>query len=189
MKNFLTFARQSAPEKTTVNINEVITGVLGIRIHELKNRRIKAVLELCQEFQPVEGNVTQMQQVVLNLIDNAMDAIEESGVGDRITVRTCSEGGWVIMEIEDNGPGIPEEHLSKIFDPFFTTKQPGKGTGLGLSIAYGIIKKHGGTITVNTTAGSGTSFTVRLPLFFYVAPDVHNFSLSGHDSAQGNDRR
>jgi two-component system NtrC family sensor kinase len=118
-----------------------------------------------RNIQPVEADVTQMQQVVINLIGNAVDAIEESGVGDLITIRTHIEGNWVIMEVEDNGPGIPEEYVSKIFDPFFTTKQPGKGTGLGLSIAYGIIQKHGGTIIVDTSPNSGTRFIIRLPLF------------------------
>ncbi len=165
VKNLLAFARQSASKETTVNLNEVITNVLGIRIHELRNQGIRAVLELDQDIQPVEVDITMMQQVVLNLISNAVDAIEESGVGDRITIRTSLTGNWVTMEIEDNGPGIPEEYLSKIFDPFFTTKQPGKGTGLGLSIIYGIIQKHGGFITVDTSPGSGTRFIVRLPLF------------------------
>lgn len=165
VKNLLAFAIQSASEESTVNLNEVITNVVGIRIHELRNQRIKAVLELDQNIQPVEADVTQMQQVVLNLMSNAADAVGESGVGDLITIRTRTEGSWVLMDIEDNGPGIQEKYLSKIFDPFFTTKQPGRGTGLGLSIAYGIIQRHGGSITVNTAPDSGTCFTIGFPLF------------------------
>ena len=165
VKNLLAFARQSASEETTVNLNEVTTNIVAIRIHELRHRGIRAFLDLDRNIQPVEADVTQMQQVVINLIGNAVDAIEESGVGDLITIRTHVEGNWVVMEVEDNGPGIPEEYVSKIFDPFFTTKQPGKGTGLGLSIAYGIIQKHGGTIVVDTSPNSGTRFIIRLPLF------------------------
>ena len=190
VKNLLAFARQSASEETIVNLNEVITNVLGIRIHELRNQRIKAVLELEQDIHTVEADVTQMQQVVLNLISNAADAIEESGVGDRITIRTHAEDSWVIMEIEDNGPGIPEKYLSKIFDPFFTTKLPGKGTGLGLSIAYGIVQKHGGSIVVNTFPDSGTRFNVRLPtICLSVTPEIQESPISGLNSVQGADGR
>ncbi len=164
VKNLLAFAKKYTSEENTINLNEVLRAVWDIRIHELKNRGIEAVLELDPDIRPIEADATQMQQVILNLASNAVHAIEESGTGDRITVRTIVEGGWLTMELEDNGPGISEKHLPKIFDPFFTTKQPGKGTGLGLSIVYGIIEKHGGSISVDRAYKFGTKFVVRLPL-------------------------
>ena len=102
--------------------------------------------------------------MVINLIDNATDAVQAGG---RVTVDTRAEAGpggvWAILEVEDDGHGIPADFLELIFDPFFTTKQVGQGTGLGLSISYGIVQKAGGTISVDSARGEGTRVTVRLP--------------------------
>jgi signal transduction histidine kinase len=106
---------------------------------------------------------SELNQVWTNLIDNAVDAIR-SGGGNTITIRTRVESEWVIVEVEDNGPGIPPEVKPRIFDSFFTTKAPGKGTGLGLDITYGIVvNRHGGDITVDSIPGR-TTFKVALPI-------------------------
>ena len=103
----------------------------------------------------------QLSQVVMNLIVNAGQAIEEKG---DIWIKTYTEEENLMIEIKDNGPGIPKENIEKLFDPFFTTKPVGEGTGLGLSISYGVIKKHGGKILVESEVGRGTTFTLQLPL-------------------------
>jgi signal transduction histidine kinase len=112
----------------------------------------------------VWGNEGQLTQVFLNLLINAAQALEESPASrNRVAVRAASTGDAVVVEIVDNGAGIPREHLTRIFDPFFTTKPVGVGTGLGLSISYGIVKALGGDIAVDSTVGEGTSIRVRLP--------------------------
>jgi two-component system NtrC family sensor kinase len=103
----------------------------------------------------------QVQQVVLNLLENALDAVEPHG---RIILQTGCEDGEARISIRDNGCGVPRDLASKIFDPFFTTKKTGEGTGLGLSISYGIIKKMGGRISVESEPGEGSAFTIHLPL-------------------------
>lgn len=164
VKTLLGYARKSTPKETIVQVNDIITNSLDICIHEMKTRGIDSVVEFAEDIPPLYVNMNQIQQVVLNLVSNAMDSIEDSGIGDRIVIRTRLDGDWVTIQVENNGPPIPEEHLPRLFDPFFTTKQPGKGTGLGLFIAYGIIEKHGGTIAVDTSFDSGTRFNVHLPL-------------------------
>ena len=111
----------------------------------------------------VVGDANQLQQVVMNLISNAWQALEDVGGGELDITANLIPDQWVDLIVSDTGPGIPERHLDKVFDPFFTTKPEGKGTGLGLSISYGIIQDHGGTIEVDSQTGMGTTFTVRLP--------------------------
>jgi two-component system NtrC family sensor kinase len=105
----------------------------------------------------------QLQQVFINLINNARDALAGQHKG-ALAIRTCRKDDAIVIEFEDNGPGIPEELINKIFDPFFTTKETGKGTGLGLSMVYGIIKEHGGTISVESKPDKGAKFVVMLPI-------------------------
>ena len=111
----------------------------------------------------VECVASQINQVLLNLLANAAQAIP-SGKEGRIIVRTSCDGTYAFIEVEDNGSGIPDEVLQKIFDPFFTTKDPGKGTGLGLSVSQKIIQDHGGNMTVSSTVGVGTKFIISLPI-------------------------
>ena len=165
VRNLLSFARQSVPEKVVTNINDIVRAVLEIRKYGLRDKGIKVNLELMPELPPVKVGVNQLQQVILNLINNTVDAIEESGKGSQITIRTFVKDTLVIGEIEDDGPGIPNDTFLRIFDPFFTTKSPGKGTGLGLSISYGIIREHGGEIEVNTSVGKGTKFSIGVPVY------------------------
>ena len=109
----------------------------------------------------MRASQSELQQVFLNLINNALDAMEKEG--GILNITTHLEGDYLVVEVSDTGPGIPEPNRQRIFDPFFTTKPVGKGTGLGLSICYGIIKKMGGEINVNSALGRGTTFTIKLP--------------------------
>lgn len=165
VKNLLAFAPRSVSDGKAVNLNEIVRTVVGIRVHQMIKKGIRIILDLAEKILPVKADVTQMQQVILNLVSNAVDAIDEYGTGDKIIIRSRVDGNWIVLEIKDNGPGISEENLSKIFDPFFTTKPPGKGTGLGLSIAYGIIQEHGGSIVVSSSQSSGSEFIIRLPVY------------------------
>ena len=130
----------------------------------------------------------QIQQVLLNVINNARQAIEGHGSEGRIKIVTETSGSVVRIIIQDNGPGIPEENLSRIFDPFFTTKQVGKGTGLGLSLCYGIIKEHGGTITPLNGRGGGATFIIELPIFHLAGDTTEMLRASeavGTDMSEG----
>jgi len=170
VKNLLAFSWKSTFDGNAVNINEVIRTVMGIRVHQMIERGMKAVLKLTEEIKPVKADMTKMQQVILNLLSNAVDAIGSSKIGNKIIIRSNMDGDWIVVEIADNGPGISEEHLSKIFDPFFTTKPQGKGTGLGLSIAYEIIQEHGGSISVNSPPTGGSTFIIHLPVYTNFMP-------------------
>ena len=110
------------------------------------------------------ADFNQMQQVFTNLIINAGQAMREITGGGNLTIKTQQAGGVLHIIFKNDGPGISQEHIRKVFDPFFTTKERGKGTGLGLSICYGIVKEHGGKLTVDSEAGAGATFTVELPL-------------------------
>lgn len=164
VKNLLDFSRQSVHEKVTINMNDIIKSVLEIRKYGLKDKSIKVELSLDEQLPYVTGDIIQLQQVILNLINNAVDAISDFDVGGKITIRTFEKHGSVIVQVIDDGPGIPDDVYVKIFDPFFTTKKTGKGTGMGLSISYGIIKEHKGRIETETEIGKGTVFTIILPV-------------------------
>lgn len=158
----LSFARHSNPAQRTLeegDLNRVIDKALQILSTELVKRRIELITDL-QPLPIVVADWRGMEQVVLNLVMNALQAINRQG---RITIRTRPEEGRIVLEVEDNGPGIAEENLSRIFDPFYTTKPLGEGTGLGLSICAGIVSDCGGTMDVKSTEGHGALFTVTLP--------------------------
>jgi two-component system, NtrC family, sensor kinase len=118
--------------------------------------------KLDADLPDIQASPTEMQQVLLNLINNALDAMEKKG--GQLDIVTESQGDNIIVTVEDTGPGIPASNLGRLFDPFFTTKPVGKGTGLGLSICYGIINKMGGKIEVASTVGVGTTFRIILPI-------------------------
>jgi signal transduction histidine kinase len=133
-------------------------------------QRVRVETVLDESLPPIMGNFTQLQQVVINLLSNALDA---TPVGSTIVISTRSAGeipSSVVLEVTDTGSGILAEHLSRVFDPFFTTKPPGKGTGLGLSVCLGIIQDHHGTITVESQGGCGSTFIVTLPVMPRVEP-------------------
>lgn len=158
----LSFARRTDPRPRPVNINELIRESVGLCHQRLRYGSVKIVMNLGSNLPPVYGSPSELQQVFMNLINNSLDAIENEAGTLEITSRAT--GDYVIVDVTDNGPGIPEANLPRIFDPFFTTKPVGKGTGLGLSICYGIVSKMGGRITVNSAVGVGTAFHIQLPV-------------------------
>jgi PAS domain S-box-containing protein len=154
------FARISTAQKLPTDITEVFNRTLELVRYDKRFRQIRFHTELAP-LPPLLVNPDRMEQVFLNLLLNALDAMPGGG---ELTVTSRRAGKDAVLVFQDNGPGIDEAVLDRIFDPFFTTKPLGKGTGLGLSICYGIVKDHGGTITVKSTKGVGTTFTISLPL-------------------------
>ncbi|MBZ5702403.1 MAG: PAS domain S-box protein, partial [Acidobacteriia bacterium] len=161
VQNLLSFARQHKPERVPVQLNQVIEDTVALRDYDLRVNNIRLHLELAPDLPVTAADPHQLQQVFLNLVNNAVDAILEQGKEGDIWMRTRSEAAGLVVEIADNGPGVQDP--SKVFDPFYTTKPVGKGTGLGLSICYGIVSEHGGTIRVRNTPPRGATFTIELP--------------------------
>lgn len=161
-QKLLSFARGSDARAQQVNVNEVIEDVVGVISQRARYDRVTITVECSDNLKPVLASPSELQQVLLNLVNNAMDAMNANG--GELTLKTSQEDGWVVITVSDTGPGIPESILPRIFDPFFTTKPVGKGTGLGLSICYGIVSRLGGEITVESTMGHGTTFKIYLPI-------------------------
>jgi len=157
----LSFARKTDPVPRSIQINDVIEEIAGICEKRSKANKIRIETKLNRDLPPISASPTEMQQVFMNLINNAIDAIGEGG---KIELRSRMEGDCVVVDIADTGPGIPADILERVFDPFFTTKPVGRGTGLGLSICYGILKKLGGSITVESEVGVGATFHMRIPV-------------------------
>ncbi len=163
VQNLLSFARQMPPQRKPVQVNGILRQTLALRAYDFANHGVKIVEKFNPVIREVVGDSHQLQQVFLNILNNAYDAVRESERAGQILIETAEGDGMAEIIFRDNGPGIlyPE----RIFDPFFTTKEVGKGTGLGLSICYGIIREHQGEITCrNNTDGPGATFLVRLPL-------------------------
>jgi PAS domain S-box-containing protein len=160
VQNLLSFARQRKPVKQHVDVKRVLEDTLALRDYDLKLNNIK-VTRTYSDVGPVYGDPHQLEQVFLNVINNAADAMLEREKSGSIDVTLYGAGDGAIVEIHDSGPGIKE--ISKIFDPFYTTKRVGKGTGLGLSICYGIVKEHGGDILAFNHASGGAVFRIKLP--------------------------
>ena len=162
VQNLLSFARQMPPQPKPVQINTILSRTVQLRAYDFHSRGVQVVEQLDPELPQVIGDAHQLQQVFLNILNNAYDAVRDSGRPARIEIRTKNLEGFVEISFRDNGYGIsfPE----RIFDPFFTTKEIGKGTGLGLSICYGIVREHAGEILChNNAGGEGATFIVRLP--------------------------
>ncbi len=164
VQDLLTFARKHAFEKKKMDVRSAIDSVIQLLTYQFKVNGIN--VERCQskETPYINGDFHQIQQVFLNLLNNALQALLEVKRKRMIVIKTDVADGNVIIEVTDNGPGIRKEHLGKVFDPFFTTKELGSGTGLGLSIAKNTVKEHGGDIEVDSASGRGTSFIVRIPV-------------------------
>jgi two-component system NtrC family sensor kinase len=158
----LSFARKTHSQLTDLQLNELIEDVVGLSERTARYSNVKIETELDRNIPLITASPSEIQQVLLNLINNAIDAVGKDG--GTIKLSTHMDNGNAVIDVSDSGCGIPEAHLQRIFDPFFTTKPVGKGTGLGLSICYGIIEKIGGTITVKSAPGKGTSFIVRFPI-------------------------
>jgi len=173
VQNLLSFARKQKPERTLSNVNDILERTIELRNYELSVNNIEIVLKLDGNLPQTIADAHQLQQIFLNVITNAEHAmLEAHGRGQlSITSRTDPRKNRIIVEICDDGPGIPEEHLNRIFDPFFTTKEVGKGTGLGLSLSYGIIKEHGGDIFASSWPGGGAAFIIELPIITRLRED------------------
>ena len=157
----LSFARRTDPAVQQVQINKLIEEVVALVEQRARYNGVNIRMHLTESVPWVAMSPSEMQQVLLNLINNALDAMEKTG--GILDITTRYENGRVIVDVADTGEGIPQANLPRIFDPFFTTKPVGKGTGLGLSICYGIVRKLGGNITVNSAVGIGTTFHIYLP--------------------------
>jgi two-component system NtrC family sensor kinase len=178
VKDLLAFARRSEPMREPLDLNNVVQRTLRLRGYQLTSNRIAVETDLAAELPAVVGDARQLQQVCLNLVTNAIQAMASRGLGGTLFVATSRSDSNVLLEMRDTGPGIPEEARAHVFEPFFTTKAEGEGTGLGLSVSYGIVAAHGGRIEVLNTSATGTTFRVTLP-----AVDESCADRQQHDSA------
>jgi two-component system NtrC family sensor kinase len=165
VQNLLTFARQHKPERTPTSVNQVLDDTLELRGYELRVRGIDVQRDYDDQVPETMADAHQLQQVFLNLITNAEQAMERAERDQqRLTVRTRRTAELIRLEVEDTGPGIPPNLLERIFNPFFTTKPTGSGTGLGLSISLGIVREHEGRIWAENAPQGGARFVIELPV-------------------------
>ncbi len=165
LKNLLVFSREHETEKDIVSLNDVIEAAIELHAYQLETSNIEIHRNLAPNLPTTLADPNQVQQLLLNLILNAEQAMFQTrGHGTLSVTSRAVEDEIVQLIVADDGPGIAVEHLAKVFDPFFTTKSVGEGTGLGLSICYGIVKEHGGDIWVESTLGKGAAFTVEIPI-------------------------
>jgi signal transduction histidine kinase/ActR/RegA family two-component response regulator len=174
VQNLLIFARKNKPQKRAIDLNTVVDSVLEIKGYQFKVDNVRVERELDPRLPPIMADSGQLQQVIMNIVHNAQQAMNEGKNEAVLGVRSRSEGEWIHLEISDTGPGIPPQNLSRIFDPFFTTKEVGQGTGLGLSICYGIVQEHRGRIWAESQVGGGTTFHIMIPLQEEVAPALEH---------------
>jgi signal transduction histidine kinase len=161
IQGLLDFARDSEPDKVSADINEIMKSALGIAENEFKLKHVHVKMQLADRMVKTLLDKNKILQVFLNILLNALHAVQENG-GLTVKSRVASNPMHIVVEIEDNGCGIPDDDLPKIFDPFFSTKS--NGTGLGLAVSYGIVKKHEGNIEVFSKVGKGTRFVVKIPV-------------------------
>ena len=164
VQNLLTFSRQHKPEQRMVNLNEIIDSTLALRSYELRVNNIVVDRDYATDLPDVAVDPHQIQQVILNLVINAEQAMLSQRGSGALSVGTRQVDANIVVTVQDDGPGIPQDLLNKIFDPFFTTKPVGVGTGLGLSISFGIVQEHGGHIWAESAPGSGARFCIELPV-------------------------
>ncbi len=162
IRGLLDFARQSEPLLRPVTISRAIDKAMSLVGHQAKMKRIEVVREESERLSLVVADFNQLVQVIINLVVNAVQAMNE---GYRLDIRTSEDNDWVKISVHDTGCGIPEENMDKLFTPFFTTREEVKGVGLGLAVSYGIIERHGGRIEVESEVGRGSTFTVFLPAY------------------------
>lgn len=160
--NLMQFSRMEKGEHSQISINDVVNKSMAIVDHQLALKNVRIEAALADNIPLLAGNANQLQQVLMNLMINAQHAIGEDG--GTVKLATYVNSGFVIITVSDTGPGVDDDLAHKIFEPFFTTKPAGQGTGLGLSVSYGIIKDHGGEISVRRAASGGAKFVIELPL-------------------------
>ena len=172
VQNLLSFARQRTPQRDEVDIRKILDETLALRDYDLKINNIRVERDVTSEPAMVIADPHQIEQVFLNVINNAVDAILETGRTGKLKIHVSCVGGHVLTQFTDDGAGIKDP--KRIFDPFYTTKSVGKGTGLGLSICYGIVKEHGGDITANNAPEGGACIEVRLPAAATAQPEAES---------------
>ena len=187
VRNLLTFARKKHTTRTMVDVNLVIRETLALRAYEQRVTNISVIEALASGIPPVFADPNQIQQVLLNLVINAEHAMLTANGRGTLVVHTWQDPAneSVIIEVNDDGPGVPEEVRTKIFDPFFTTKEVGKGTGLGLTVAYAIVEEHGGRMWLASEMGRGSSFYVELPVSGGKLKAVTPVELGGAGAEEG----
>jgi two-component system NtrC family sensor kinase len=178
VKDLLAFARRSEPLREAIDLNAIIARTLRLRDYQLTSNKIKVEQNLGGDLPAVIGDGRQLQQVCLNLVTNAIQAMATLG-GGTLFVTTRATKAHVILEMRDTGPGIPEAVRAHVFEPFYTTKSEGEGTGLGLSVSYGIVTAHGGQIEIADSSGAGTTFRLTLPAAETEAPAEPGGRISG----------
>jgi PAS domain S-box-containing protein len=163
VQNLLSFARQRPPQRQRLKINDILRKTIALRAYDFANHAVQVVEKFDERLPELVGDSHQLQQVFLNILNNAYDAVRATGRPGVIEIETLQDAGWLEVLFRDNGEGI--RHPERIFDPFFTTKEVGQGTGLGLSICYGIVREHEGEILcANNQDMPGATFSVRLPM-------------------------
>ena len=179
VRNLLSFAHPSTDEKIEMSINASVEAVLELRRHQLGLSNIALDVDLEPDLALSIADRQQIEQVILNLVMNAEQAMTTARGGGKLEIRTKQDNDRVLIQVSDDGPGIPDENLGRIFDPFFTTKEVGQGTGLGLSLCHSIIRDHGGQIIVESEPSGGTTFTVDMPAALPTAsaPETGNNDL------------
>jgi signal transduction histidine kinase len=163
VRNLLDFARESEAELESHSVEGIVEETLRLASNQIKLAKVKVCVETEENIPAIHGDRRQLQQVFLNLVLNALDAMPGGG-SLNLKVMNSENREFVAVAFEDTGMGIPKQHLRDIFDPFFTSKKAAKGTGLGLSVSLGIVQGHGGDIRVQSEVGKGTVFTVLLPI-------------------------
>jgi two-component system NtrC family sensor kinase len=165
LRQLLALSRESLPERRRVSLNDLVDRTVELQKLALSGSQLRLIVEKQEGLPLIEGDHGQLQQVLMNLLQNAQQAIEYGGTGSTIGVRTgFADGSRVTLEVWDDGPGIPGAIRARIFDPFFTTKPPGVGTGLGLAIVLGFVRQHGGAVSLLSPPHGGTRFVVELPV-------------------------
>jgi two-component system NtrC family sensor kinase len=163
IQNLLQFSRRQDPKKAELDLGAVLQATVDLIKYEFPSSGIALVTRIPTGLPHVLGDPQQLQQVFLNLLVNARQAMD-GRPESQVSIEASPEAGQVVIQIQDNGPGIAKEIMGKVFDPFFTTKPVGQGTGLGLSICHGIVQQHQGTIDVESDGSTGTTFIIRLPV-------------------------
>jgi two-component system NtrC family sensor kinase len=188
VSSLLLFSRQRQPERTGVDLNHVLTDTLALRRFVISTEQIEIVTELELDLPQTWADPFQLQQVMLNLLINAEQALRAKRGKRKLTLRTQRTGDRIVASVSDNGPGISEEMLSRIFEPFFTTKPVGEGSGLGLAISHGIVRQHGGVLRARSEEGAGATFEIDLPILM-VRDEASHSVIAGEASAMPRERR